>query len=368
MNLPRRQFLLQGGIGVAGLGFGAGIAKYALGQPQPPGNISRLVTDETQNSINRGLDFLAAQGAQGNDGSFGTQQHAGNVAITSLAGLAFLAGGHEPGRNTHGEKVKRAVEFLLSKEDPRTPGYFHNPATPMHGPMYAHGFATLFLAEVHGMIYQPQLRDRLRAALRRAVDLLIRSQNRQGGWRYSPQPHDADLSVTICQIMALRAARNAGFTVPKTIADRCIEYVRSCQDPNTGGFRYQPNAGPPGFARTAAGLVALFSAGIYEGDDIRRGLDFLLSFKPRGGGGGLGFGLDFGMHYHYGHYYAAQAMWIAGGRHWNEWYPAIRDELLRTQQANGSWGAQQFPCSHYTTAMSLIILQIPNGYLPILHR
>ncbi len=32
-------------------------------------------------------------------------------------------------------------------------------------------------------------------------------------------------------------------------------------------------------------------------------------------------------HYFYGHYYAAQAMWIRGGDDWATWYPAIRDEL-----------------------------------------
>ena len=36
-------------------------------------------------------------------------------------------------------------------------------------------------------------------------------------------------------------------------------------------------------------------------------------------------------HYYYGHYYAAQAMWIRGGDDWNTWYPAIRDELVRRQ-------------------------------------
>ena len=38
------------------------------------------------------------------------------------------------------------------------------------------------------------------------------------------------------------------------------------------------------------------------------------------------------MHYFYGHYYAVQAMWTAGGDYWAEWYPAIRDELIRRQQ------------------------------------
>src|SRR5207237_6421335 len=126
-----------------------------------------------------------------------------------------------------------------------------------HGPMYGHGFATLFLAEVYGMVNEPKLRNEVRDTLHDAVQLIISSQNHEGGWRYQPRAADADLSVTICQIMALRAARNAGIAVPKSCADKCTEYVKKCQDPFSGGFRYQAFAGPPGFARTAAGVVAL---------------------------------------------------------------------------------------------------------------
>ena len=36
-------------------------------------------------------------------------------------------------------------------------------------------------------------------------------------------------------------------------------------------------------------------------------------------------------HYFYGHYYAAQAMFLAGGKYWAQWYPAIRDELIARQ-------------------------------------
>ena len=72
------------------------------------------------------------------------------------------------------------------------------------------------------------------------------------------------------------------------------------------------------------------------------------------------------MHYFYGHYYAVQAMWTAGGTYWSEWYPAIRDELISRQGQDGSWSDQI--CSHYATAMALIILQIPNNYLPIFQR
>jgi len=177
--------------------------------------------------------------------------------------------------------------------------------------------------------------------------------------------------VTICQIMALRAARNAGIAVPKDRVDRCTEYVKRCQDVfGDGGFRYQAQGGPTGFARTAAGVVALYSAGIYKGDAVRKGLDYLLINCKPGAARQPRFGNfhDFQLHYFYGHYYAAQAMWTAGGRYWSEWYPAIRDELLNLQDRNGGNWTDPRICNHYATAMALIVLQIPNNYLPILQR
>src|SRR5713101_935207 len=84
--------------------------------------------------------------------------------------------------------------------------------------------------------------------------------------------------------MKLRAARNAGIAVPKSVAKKCTEYVKECQDlRGTGGFRYQRGGGfggGTGFARTAAGVVALYSAGVYEGPEVKKGLDYLLARKP----------------------------------------------------------------------------------------
>jgi hypothetical protein len=277
-----------------------------------------------------------------------------------------MAAGHQPGRGRYGRHVTRVLEYVLNQEQNGT-GFLRSRHGMLHGPMYGHGFATLFLAEVHGMVPNPQLRDKLHGTLDRAVKLIIRSQNHQGGWRYQPESRDADISVTICQIMALRAARNAGFAVPKSVADKCTKYVMECQDiRQTGGFRYQPGGGHPGFARSAAGVVALYSAGVYEGESVEKGLDFLMQYKP---GNPQRFDRELHIHYYYGHYYAAQAMWTAGGRYWREWYPSIRDELLRPgghRQQDGSWYSGI--CPHYCTAMALIILQIPNNYLPILQR
>jgi hypothetical protein len=367
--MDRRSFLTRGTGALLGLSAG-GLLYRALAQE---GNqAAGMINANAQRAIDGSLRWLAGQ-QNLQDGSFGTGQYAGNVAVSSLCGLAFMAGGHQPGRGQYGEHVTRAVRYIVSCEDRNQPGFLSS-RNPFHGPMYGHGFATLFLAEVYGMVNEPVLREQLRGLLGRAVRLIINSQNQEGGWRYQPRPMDADLSVTICQIMALRAARNAGISVPRTTRDRCVDYVKRCQDPNTGGFRYQAFGGQPGFARTAAGVVALNSSGIYLGstkdaESVRKGLDYLSRFRPGAGGGGFGgfAGAADAMHYYYGHYYAVQAMWIAGGNYWRQWYPAIRDELLTNRRNDGSW-QQGLNCTHYCTAMALIILQVPNNYLPILQR
>jgi hypothetical protein len=69
-------------------------------------------------------------------------------------------------------------------------------------------------------------------------------------------------------------------------------------------------------------------------------------------------------YFFYGHYYAVQAMWHAGGQYWQTWYPAIRDLLLARQNAAGSWPDAEV-CPEFGTAMACIILQMPNNFLPI---
>lgn len=372
----RREALTRGiGVALTAAGTVAAYSAQNNNNPVPDGNDTRdMVTPDAQNAIDQGLAYLA--GNQHQDGSFGTHRHQGDVAITSLAGLAFMAGGHQPGRGRYGHHVTKALDYVINQEQntyrgQAVRGFLYRRTLAPHGPMYGHGFGTLFLAEAYGMVYDRDLRERLRGTLGRAIQLIIQSQNREGGWRYHPIPNDADISVTICQIMALRAARNAGFAVPRSVAQSCIDYVKDCQDVHRdGGFRYMRQGGPTGFARTAAGVVALYSAGVYEGRPIQKGLDYLMRYCHPGRENNLGMGgmnRDIELHYYYGHYYAAQAMWIAGGRFWRSWFPAIREDLLRRRNPDGSWFDRRI-CPHYCTAMACIIMQIPNNYLPIFQR
>ena len=299
-------------------------------------------------TIDKGFAWLAAQQAE--DGSFGSLSHYGaHVGITGLAGLAFMSDGHMPGRGEYGGVVDGALSFVLAHRSES--GLLA--AETSHGPMYGHGFATLFLAEVYGMTHRSDARE----ALRKAVRLILNTQNEEGGWRYQPVRDDADLSVTVCQVMALRAARNAGVYVDKRIIDGAVEYVKASQNPD-GGFRYMLNSGGSAFARSAAGVATLQYAGVYGSDEIARGLDYLTRFTPPKE--------QTVGHYFYGHYYAAQAMFLAGDAHWTPWWPAVRAELLEKQAPEGFWRGQAG--QEYGTAMALIVLQMPKRLLPIFQK
>ncbi len=313
---------------------------------------AKWITPAAEKSIAQGLRWLAER--QHDDGSLGNGPGRGNVAVCGLAGMAFISGGSTPGRGPYGEQVSKCVDFILANAKPS--GFLNGPDTATHGPMYGHGFAAMFLAECQGMSSRPELRD----ALDKAVKLIANTQNNDGGWRYFPQRADADISVTACQMMALRAARNAGIFVSREVIERSISYVKRSQNPD-GGFMYMIQGGESGFPRSAAAVAALYSAGIYEGPEIAKGLDYLMEFIPAEGG------VRRENYYYYAHYYAGQAMWQAGGKRFARWFPAVRDDLVAKQQEDGSWiaPAEGNECA---TAMACIVLQIPNNYLPIFQR
>jgi hypothetical protein len=291
------------------------------------------------------------------------------VGVTGLVGMAFLSSGSTPGRGPYGRNVQGCVDFVLKAIKPN--GF----ASHDHSRMYSHAFATLFLAEVYGMAPS----DDVRRGLRRMVDLVISSQNEQGGWRYMPAAKDSDLSITVCQVQALRAANNVGIKVPKETIDAAIRYVKMSHIKSSssfqhmpGGFWYQVHENFPfrpsrtSFALTAAGVTALYGAGIYEGPEIRGGLRYLFDRRNRPSPSGMRSTFD----YFYGHYYAVQAFFQAGDGgqvpYWSRWYPRIRDELVRGQQPDGRW--QDLVGPNYATAMACIILQIPYRFLPIFER
>lgn len=317
-------------------------------------------TTDTQPAIDRGLAALVK--LQQPDGLIGE-----GAGISSLAGMAFLAGGHMPTRGLYKDASARCLRAVIARQDPFS-GYLGADL----GNMYAHGFATLYLAESYGMAPdQP-----VRRALDAAVDLIHRAQNSEGGWRYSPTPTDADVSVSICQVMALRAAYNIGIGGQETqdCIARAISYVRRCAN-GDGSFAYQASSagnwgttGAEGVPRTAAGSMSLIGAGISDLADPTLGpaMRFLLKhYSAHLKGTEKG-----GEHYFwYGQYYTAQVMFHSPDPNdWDGYWSQASAVITARQDRNGLWLQGEGPGPAYNTAMALIILQIPNNYLPIFQR
>ena len=300
-------------------------------------------------SLDRSMAYLAAK--QKPDGSW----H--NNAVNSLALLAFMGDGHTPGRGPYRDVLEKGKRFVLSQAKPT--GYLGLSS------MYEHGLATLALAEMYGMDPDPELE----MTLRNAVDLIVRCQSGAGGWRYAPNPSDQDLSVSVMQIVALRAANNADIPVPAQTVEKAIGYVRYCAVAQ-GGFGYT-SGGAATPQMSAAGTLALQLLGEYNDERIPRALAYLAQVPVEWGGGDV-------KYFYYFHYYAVQAEFQAGGRHWNTWHPQIRELLLSRQNADGSWdvppesaennGGIVGPDRIYSTAMASLILEIYNHFLPAYQR
>jgi len=133
----------------------------------------------------------------------------------------------------------------------------------------------LYLTQAYGMSKQAEVEKKLG----KAVEMTCRIQNRLGGWRYQPVANDADLSITICQVMALRAAHSVGMQVSDEIRAKTVKYVESCQNPD-GSFHYHERGGRTTLALTAAGVVSYYSAGIYEGEKVEKALKWIYEHRP----------------------------------------------------------------------------------------
>ena len=303
------------------------------------------VTPEMERSIMRGLDYLAR--TQNPDGSW-SGSHGQLSGVVGLAMLAFLAHGEMPDQGKYGEVIRRAVNYILTSQQSnglleRTSG----------STMYSHGFATLALAEAYGMIDDP----RVGPALKRAVGLIVSSQNSLGGWRYSVGSSDADTTVSGAQMIALRAAANAGIEVPIDSIRRGVAFYKKCYCPE-GGFGYTGPGGPSP-ARAGIGLLVLSLSGEYRSKEVKATADWLLSRGMQ----------NMGSYFYYTCYYSSQAMYQAGGKYWQTWNQTIVPTLISMQQADGCWsqnaGSEGLICA---TAMALLAMEVNYNFLPIYQR
>ena len=351
LELDRRRFLALVPVTVLG------VAGFALAEDPVLKARPKHVTARTVEAIRDGLNFLKrtqnkGDGSWKSAGGYGTHP----VAMTGLAGLALIASGSTPNRGPYAAQVRKAVKYCLSKSQPN--GLITSPHEEMRS-MYGHGFSMLFLAQAYGMETDLKQQAKIETVLNRAIQLTARSQSRDGGWLYTPDSQSDEGSVTVTQVQALRACRNAGLFVPKKTIANAIKYIENSQNPDGGisySVRSRGNSRP---AITAAACAVMYNAGKYDSKSATRCWKYAWqTCQPTGQSWG---------HRFYTQLYMSQATWQKGGKFWARYYPTIRDQMIGLQQGNGSWqGDGVGPV--YGTAVALLILQLPYQHLPILSR
>jgi hypothetical protein len=342
------------------------------------------VPKEYKETIKKGLGWLAK--TQKKAGYWGANGDQYPIAMTGMAGMALLMEGSTIREGKYSENIKRAADWLMRKERTNADGLIANRNNPaeINSYMYGQGFATLFLASVYGDEEDKDRRARMKQILTKAVKFIGDAQSTQGGWYYTSAKdgHDADEgSVTVTQLQALRACRNAGIPVPKQIIKKARVYLQKATTSN-GGVVYSLGRGgmaaPVGGERpalTAAAVSCGFSSGNYKDKYVKKWIQYCKG-AMRNGGGRMG-------HDEYTHFYWAQAVYVMGDKGyaklfpksnpkdrvtWTKYRATMFKNLKSTQSKNGSWNGGWGIGPVYATSLYMIILQLDNATLPIFQR
>lgn len=349
------------------------LAAFALAVPAARAAEPRVDVRET---VEKGLAWLARQQDKA-DGHFAANQGQYPTSMTALAGMCFLLEGSTLREGRYSPQLRKAVDWFLRRS--QSNGLLGNPNNPTEANhyMHGHGFGLLFLACVYGEEEDEKRRKDLEAALTRAVEFTGKAQTSAGGWGYVSAAENGDWdegSVTVTQLQGLRAARNAGIPVPKSVIDKAVKYLQECTNPD-GGIRYTyQRAGESRPAITAAGVACAFSAGDYSSPFARKWLAFCHRTIPVGQGRL--------PHDEYQNYYLSQGVYVLGEDRYRGLFPTAADAdylkwgrfreamyayLKAGQAADGSWtGGYVGPV--FATATALTILQLENNTLPIYMR
>ncbi len=321
-----------------------------------------LITPAAESAIEKGQAYLAR--TQNRDGSWtegGSYGRGYPVTMSSMAVLALMSGGHTPTTGKYADKTAKTVEYLLRCSGNKGVITSVNESSRS---MYGHGFATLALAHAYGMESDPLRQKRIKQVLDRAVMLIAKSQSKDGGWYYTPESSHDEGSVTVTQIQALRACRDAGINVPPSTIKRADNYIFKCANKD-GGISYALRSkGRSLPAITAAATATMYNTGKFEHKVAIGALNYTKNLLKKSGHDPF---KAFRGHTFYSILYFSQAMWFSGDKDWKLYFPKLRDRLVRLKQNDGSWKGDHVG-NVYGTSIALLTLQLPYRALPILQR
>jgi len=195
-------------------------------------------------AIARALDFLArnmkSEGLEAGNG--------GDVVVTCIAGLAFMANG------VHADKVEKAAQFVAKRVGEKS-----RVRTAAGEELEGFGnwdlaFAGLFLAEVYAARPTPDLEKKLRVIAQKICE----QRQENGGWGHAKDYAYGDLVVvTNACLAALGAMKMVRIPVPDDVITKGVKYLESTSDGGVVG--YSPRAGQRGWGHAGRASGAAYA-------------------------------------------------------------------------------------------------------------
>ncbi|MEQ1825156.1 MAG: prenyltransferase/squalene oxidase repeat-containing protein [Pirellula sp.] len=305
---------------------------------------------QTEAAIERGLQFLSRY--QRADGSWRLEDFGERVelrsdsASTALALLSFQGAGYTHRQFKFSNVCERALKWIVEHQRPNGDLYVRSDAkSDANAWLYSHAIATLALCETYGMTQDESIKNNAQ----RAVDFLVQSQDPQaGGWRYQPKI-GSDTSVTGWGMMALKSAELAGLNVPKQSYDGITKWLNASQAGEQQRFLYRYNW-------QAADTIATRHGRVPTPVMTSVGLLMRLYLGWRRTHPDMVQGTDWLLErlpaegttsspqrdtYYW--YYATQVIFHMGGERWKIWYESLYPMLIKSQNLNGEFAGSWDP-------------------------
>lgn len=333
------------------------VAAVGLSGAPPVGAEPRPVDTRSEPDIERPLKWMIA--AQNDNGGWGAEAKAPpDVATTAISGIALVRLGHTAAGGQYRDNTRRAVGYVVEAIE-HTPGEEIDVNPPGTLPQRKLGrhidtfLAVRFLSEALPGYPQGRERDRVKAALDKAIAKVKRAQNADGsfasdGW--------APVLSSAFAADGLYAARGAGASVDGKVLERSDKYMLNNYDASTKQFRTGASAGVELY--TMAGTAqAAARTGQMSGDAARAAMSRLSDENFI-----RGFG-SYGGEEHVSYMMTSEALASVGGKDWQRWDHGIRLRLAHIQRQDGTWrGDHCITSTAFCTAASLITLAIrPTG-------
>jgi len=321
--------------------------------------------DASHAALLRALQWLKEN--QLEDGSWaGNGVTASKPAMTGLALLTYLAHGETPSSERFGPTVQRAIEFLISIQNPD--GRFRVTGEQAHkGGVYSQAIASYALAEAYSLTRIPMIRE----PMAKAITVIIEGQQDRGSWDYAYAGENnnrrgRNTSVAGFQAQALKAASITGVDIPgleeamKKAADGFkLQHAAGSE------FLYSSNDNTRRPSMTAVATLCLQLLGESNSREARSGVESMREWVPS---------WDDSSHFRhfidpmYAWYYATQVYFHEGGATWERWNDLFAPMLITNQNEDGSWGFEHTRIAAYgpvySTTLAALMLTVYYRYLP----